>query len=333
MGGPSVGHDAVRFRVEDPERALHSVRLYQDIHRPRNGPPFDAGDGCWELELRRPQVDRMEYLLEVDGHMGPDPDNPLRAPGAFGDKSVIEFPGYAPPAWLNGSGPGGTLIHTSIRSRVLKTELPIILWSSEDADPRHAVPLVVAHDGSEYANLALLLSLLARHGPVRAALLDPAIDRNEIYSASATYARALSTEVLPALSHQAPASIRIGMGASLGALAMLHAQRLRPSSFGALFLQSGSFFRQRFDRQESGFTRFRRIARFVGEVLSATSTVAPIPITMTCGTVEENLTNNRAVAAALKRQGHPVHLQVNRDAHNYIAWRDCLDPHLIDLLR
>jgi enterochelin esterase-like enzyme len=333
MGGPSVGHDAVRFRVDDPERALHSVRLYQDILRPRNGPPFDAGDGCWELEFRRPQVDRMEYLLEVDGHMAPDPDNPLRAPGAFGDKSVIEFPGYAPPAWLNGAAPGGTLIHTSIRSRVLKTELPIILWSSEDADPRHAAPLIVAHDGSEYANLAGLLSLLARHGPVRAALLDPAIDRNEIYSASASYARALSTEVLPALSHHAPASIRIGMGASLGALAMLHAQRLRPSSFGALFLQSGSFFRQRFDRQESAFPRFRRIARFVGEVLSATSTVAPIPITMTCGTVEENLTNNRAVAAALKRQGHPVHLHVNRDAHNYIAWRDCLDPYLIDLLR
>jgi enterochelin esterase-like enzyme len=114
---------------------------------------------------------------------------------------------------------------------------------------------------------------------------------------------------------------------------MLHAQRLRPSSFGALFLQSGSFFRQRWDRQESGFPRFRRIARFVGEVLSAESTAAPIPVTMTCGTVEENLTNNRAVAAALKRQGHPVVLHVNRDAHNYVAWRDCLHPHLTDLLR
>jgi enterochelin esterase family protein len=333
MGGPSVRHDAVCFRVDDPEHGFDSVRLYQDIHRPRHGPPFDAGEGGWLLEFPRPQVDRMEYLIDVDGHMAPDPDNPLRAPGAFGDKSVIEFPDYEPPTWLNGTGPGGTLIHTSIRSRVLKTELPIILWSSEDVGARKASPLVVAHDGSEYANLASLLSLLARHGPVRAALLDPVIDRDEIYSASATYARALSTEVLPALSYQAPASIRIGMGASLGALAMLHAQTLRPSSFGALFLQSGSFFRQRWDRQESGFPRFRRIARFVGEVLSAQSTPAPIPVTMTCGTVEENLTNNRAVAAALKRQGHEVTLHVNRDAHNYVAWRDCLHPHLTDLLR
>jgi enterochelin esterase family protein len=256
----------------------------------------------------------------------------LRAPGAFGEKSVIEFPEYVPPAWLNGTRAGGSIIHTGIRSRVLRTEFPITLWTSEGAEPGRALPLIVAHDGSEYAKLASLLSLLARHGPIRAALLDPPDNRDEDYSASAHYARALSTEVIPALHHQAPASVRIGMGASLGALAMLHAQRLRPSSFSALFLQSGSFFRQRFDRQESGFPRFRRIARFVGEVLAATETAAPIPITMTCGSVEENLANNRAVAAALQRQGHPVRLHVNRDAHNYVAWRDCLHPHLTDLI-
>jgi enterochelin esterase-like enzyme len=332
MGGPTVGHDGVRFRVEDPERAFGTVRLYQELRRPRNGPPFDACEGGWELALARPAVDRMEYLIDVDGHMAPDPANPLHAPGAFGDKSVIEFPEYAPPAWLNGGGPGGSIIHTGIRSRVLRTEIPVMLWTSDGAQPGHALPLVVAHDGTEYANLASLLSLLARHGPIRAALLDPPGDRDEHYSASAHYARALSSEVVPALHHQAPASIRIGVGASLGALAMLHAQRLRPSTFGALFLQSGSFFRQRFDRQESGFPRFRRIARFVGEILAATGTAAPIPIAMTCGTVEENLANNRAVAAALQRQGHPVRLHVNRDAHNYVAWRDCLDPHLIDLI-
>jgi enterochelin esterase family protein len=332
MGGPDVGHDAVRFRVEDPEHAFGTVRLYQDIRRPRHGPEFDASDSGWVLDFVRPAVDRMEYLIDVDGHMAPDPANPHTAPGAFGDKSVIEFPGYVPPAWLNGTSPGGSIVHTDIRSRVLGTQLPVTLWASEGAAPGQALPLVVAHDGTEYANLASLLSLLARHGPIRAALLDPPGDRDEHYSASAVYARALSTELLPALHLQAPASIRIGMGASLGALAMLHAQRLRPSSFGALFLQSGSFFRQRFDRQESGFPRFRRIARFVGEVLAATTTAAPIPVTMTCGTVEENLANNRAVAAALQRQGHPVTLHVNRDAHNYVAWRDCLDPHLTRLI-
>ena len=54
------------------------------------------------------------------------------------------------------------------------------------------------------------------------------------------------------------------MGASLGALAMLHAHRMHPDLFGGLFLQSGSFFRQRLDRYERGFPRFGRISRFVG---------------------------------------------------------------------
>ena len=99
-----------------------------------------------------------------------------------------------------------------------------------------------------------------------------------------------------------------------------------------MFLQSGSFFRQRWDRLESGFTRFRRISRFVGTVLNAGPTPTPIPITLTCGAPEENLANNRAVAAALRRQGHPAALHVTRDAHNFVAWRDALDPHLVDLL-
>ena len=41
------------------------------------------------------------------------------------------------------------------------------------------------------------------------------------------------------------------MGASLGALAMLHAHVRHPKSFDGLLLQSGSFFRQRYDKQES----------------------------------------------------------------------------------
>jgi enterochelin esterase family protein len=57
-----------------------------------------------------------------------------------------------------------------------------------------------------------------------------------------------------------------------------------------------------------------------------------MPVTLTCGAPEENLANNRAVATALRRQGHAVTLNVNRDAHNYVGWRDALDPHLVDLL-
>ena len=266
----------------------------------------------------------MEYRFEADGDSFCDPQNPHRAPGAFGEKSVVEFPGYRAPAWLAAPDPGPA-VPVADHAR---------LWSPPDTDPRRPLPLLVAHDGSEYEQLSQLTRLIAhaiatnRIPPCRVALLD-APDRDEDYSASARYARTLAA-TLPQL---APATAHAGLGASLGALALLHARWLHPGAFGALMLQSGSFFRQRWDRQESGFPRFRRISRFVGTVLNASRAATPIPITLTCGAPEENLANNRAVAAALRRQGHDATLHVNRDAHNYVGWRDTLDPHLVDSAR
>jgi enterochelin esterase-like enzyme len=322
-GGPEVHADQVVFRLEDQD--FRSVRLQQELERPRSGPAFTRADGSghWRLAYRRAQVDRMEYRIEADGDSFCDPHNPRRAPGAFGDKSVVEFPGYKPPAWLTAPDPGPAR-QVAERTR---------LWSPPDTDPHVPLPLLVAHDGSEYERLAGLTRLVShaiatrRLPPCRVALLDPA-ERNEEYSASARYARTLAA----ALPQLAPATAHAGIGASLGALALLHARWLRPGAFGALMLQSGSFFRLRWDRQESGFPRFRRISRFVGQVLHAGPAVTPIPITITCGAPEENLANNRAVATALRRQGHAMTLHVNRDAHNYVGWRDTLDPHLVELL-
>jgi enterochelin esterase family protein len=321
--GPDVRADGVVFRLED--HGYSWVRLQQELQRPRSGPPLARADsdGHWELAYRRAQVDRMEYRFEADGNSFCDPHNPNRAPGAFGDKSVIEFPGYEPPAWLAAPDPGDA-VPIAERTR---------LWSPPGTDPRQPLPLLVAHDGSEYEHLSGLTRLIAhaiamrRVPPCRVALLDPE-DRDETYSASARYARSLAASI-PQL---APATAHAGIGASLGALALLHARWLHPGAFGALMLQSGSFFRQRWDRQEFGFPRFRRISRFVGQVLHAGPTAIPIPITLTCGAPEENLANNRAVATALRRQGHPAALHVNRDAHNYVSWRDTLDPHLVALL-
>lgn len=323
-----------------------AVKLHQEITRPRNGPPFSRIDGhTWELVFPRPQADRMEYEIEVvrpDGTSAVicDPANPLRAPGPFGEKSVVELPGYRAPSWLSSVAPEGTIAQSHLTSRILRVDLPALVWTPPDRNPAEPLPLLVAHDGLEYDALCRLTHLLAvavAHGqipPLRAALLGP-VQRNQIYSASAAYTRALAHEVLPRLEEIAPSpqgrSMRVGMGASLGALALLHCHRRYPASFGGLFLQSGSFFRQRFDKQEAGFVRFRRISRFVGQILAAESWPHAIPVTMTCGTAEENLFNNRATAAALRRQGYEVEFHEFRDAHNWVGWRDSLDPHLVDL--
>jgi enterochelin esterase family protein len=348
-GGPTILEETIRFTFPDPDRELRAVRLHQDLVRPRNGPEFVLlpRDRGWMLHFPRLDIGRMEYKLELTHPDGGsewlcDPWNPLRVGGAFGDKSVIEFPGYERPAWVDQESPAGDLQEFEIKSRAARARVHGILWTSHGAGADDELPLLIAHDGPEYAQLSLLTHFLdscvaeGRLPPMRAALIAPPADRNETYSASAAYARALAHEVLPRISEFAPTPhgrrMRAGMGASLGALSMLHIHRLYPATFGSLYLQSGSFFRQRFDKQESGFPRFRRIARFVGQVLTAQDWAHPIPVTMTCGTVEENLMNNLATSEALVRQGYDISFAQNRDAHNYTGWRDAFDPHLVDLL-
>jgi enterochelin esterase-like enzyme len=345
--GPAVSEQEVVFSVPDAGRALRAVNLAQEVQRPRLGPPFTRVVRRWELRFRRPEVDRMEYQLELVHRDGGrewinDPANALRAPGPFGEKSVVEFPEYRAPGWLEDDAPRGDSISLVLPSRALRADVPAIVWSSPGAEWGRPLPLLVVHDGPEtarYASLVRFLEVAVTRGdlrPFRAALLQP-VNRDQSYSASAAYARTLANELLPALQAYAPVPqrkrMRIGMGASLGALAMLHAHWSHPELFGGLFLQSGSFFRARWDRHERGFARFDRIARFVGKVLAGRDGTDPIPVTITCGTVEENLANNRAVAEALARQGYDVRLHVNRDAHNWVAWRDTFEPHLLELLQ
>ena len=339
---PTVVDGAIRFSVPH-EPGLRRVSLRHELTRPRVL-PFERRGATWELLLDPPAADRFEYLQEherVTGtQVGTDPANPLRAPGPFGEKSVVELPTYDPPAWVGGEvSQQGTLRELRLGSRRLRGGVGGLLWSAADADPAEPLPLVIVHDGPEYAEYTGLLRLfdhLVDFGDVpdfRAALLAPPGDRNEAYSASARYGNALAAELLPALAEEAPLSHEpVLVGASLGALAALHAHWLNPGAFAGLLLQSGSFFRRRLDGHESGFPRFDRITRFVGRVHGGRGYVARVPTVITCGAAEENLENNRALVAALGRQDWELRFVENRDAHTWTGWRDVLHPHLADLL-
>jgi enterochelin esterase-like enzyme len=350
--GPEVGAARVTFRVPDPDAALQEVRLYQEVQRPRVGPAFTRAEGAatWELDFPRPAVDRMEYQLalrypDAGPVLLPDPANPLRADGPFGEKSVIEFSGYQPPAWLAADRPPPSTTGLAVPSRVLGARVPVEVWRSPGGRrgrPGDPLPMLVVHDGPEYARYAALLDFLTvatadgRLPPMRAALLAP-VDRNEHYSASPAWSRALVSEVLPALGALAPTPpgrrYLVGMGASLGALATLAAARTAPASFGGLFLQSGSFFRPVADAHEADVPRFRRICRFVDDLAAGGGSAEPTSATLTCGTVEENLHGNRVVRDALAARGWRVALAEHRDAHNWVAWRDTFDPWLVGLLQ
>jgi enterochelin esterase family protein len=338
---PLVEGDSIILRLPDPDETLAGVRLATDRGFPVAAEAFARDGDGWRLRMPAPALDRFEYALAVQradgGHeQWTDPANPLRAPGAFGEKSVVQLPGYSPPAWLGAERVPGAIERLTVASSALGAELEVAIWRPRDARDDEPLPLLVAHDGPELDELARLTDHSAAHiasGALprhRVALVAPG-DRDQWYSASALYARTLATRVLPAIADAVAVRRPVGAGASLGALAMLHAHRRFPDAFAGLFLQSGSFFMPRFDAQESGFVRYRRIVRFV----RATLREAPrrtVPVAMTVGGLEENAADNRVMARALAAQGYPVALHEGRDLHNYTAWRDLWDPHLTRLL-
>ncbi len=345
VAGAWAGDATAVFRVADPEGRLADVRLYQEARVPGDRLGFRRGGDNWELVIGRPPVNRMEYLLELrypDGgrETVTDPANPLQAPGAFGPKSVLEFPEYAPPGWLTDPaepdpGRGETF---ELPVRALDGVIPVRTWVPADAADDEPLPLLVANDGPEYDALASLTRYLSagigrgQLPRLRAALLGPGA-RNRWYSANTRYARALRMVVIPALTERLATSVRVGMGASLGGLAMLHAHYRYPDAFDGLFLQSGSFFCPRFDSQERRFPYYQRITRFVAAVHGGERLARPVPVALTCGGIEENVQSNRLMTRTLQARGYPAELHEVPDMHNYTAWRDAFDPHLTRLLR
>jgi enterochelin esterase family protein len=212
------------------------------------------------------------------------------------------------------------------------------IWAAGSLQPHTPAPLLVVHDGPAYDAEAGLTSYLQDRAdsgalpPMRAALLR-APHRDRWYSANIDYAGALAADVVPALTAQWPTTRTLGVGASLGALAWLHAQSSYPEVVDGMFLQSGSYFRPETDPQESGFSEFPAIVGFVASVRRGSRTTRPVPTVLTGGRDEENLANNRRMARVLHRLGYPVRFAVVPGGHDYGSWRAAFDPHLPDLVR
>jgi enterochelin esterase family protein len=338
--GPRVGAHEIAFSLADPHHRLSGVQLVHHLDLP--GQPtrfrYDEPSGAWVLRLPRPPIHRMEYQLTLrypDGgeETTTDPTNPVLTPGVFGDKSVLVMPEYTAPGWLVGAPAWPVGTELSVASRVGPIEITV----RSPAAPTSRLLLV--HDGPEfdrYGALGTFAATMVRDGrvpPFHLALAAPG-PRDERYSANPGYATALTAAVLPELhSKLGTAGPVVVMGASLGGLAALHTQRRYPSSIGGLFLQSGSFFVPQYDECEASFPYYSRIIRYIAAVLRGTQPDGrAVPTVLTCGAVEENVHNNRLMAKTLRRQGYPAELHELPDTHNYVAWRDAFDPHLVELL-
>lgn len=330
--GPQVSSDHVRWQIP-VALAPDGVRLEVDWVLTAD-PEFELVGQHWTYRLERPAADRFDYrlVLRGSGTDGPvlDPTNPRWFPHPFGDRSEIQFPEYVPPAWL-GLAPGGRTDRLSLARGDLDRPVPTRLWAPAGLTPQEPAPLLVAHDGTDLAENGSLLTWAAHRAsdrPLRVALLDaPNGNRDRWYAANPSYARHLATVVLPALRDRVAVSAVIGLGASLGGLAMLGLQRGHPRAVDGLALQSGTFLTAELDPQEAGYGPFAQVCRAVTGYASQIP-MRTVPTLMTCGAIEENLANNRRMAEALAGQGYRVRWVVNPDAHTVIGWRDAWAPHL-----
>ncbi|TWP36538.1 alpha/beta hydrolase [Leekyejoonella antrihumi] len=320
----------MRLRLCDPDRSLRSVVLDSDGHTGR----CQWRAGWWSCDLGRLPVRRLEYRFAVtraDGRTSSELD-PLCTnvvDTAYGRKSVWQRADYDPPTWLAAPGVPGRLKHLELPSALTGT-LPVDLWVPHGLRRRTAAPLLWCHDGPEYAQRAALLQWAAAHiesgdlPPFRVALAGVR-SRMQWYSASPRYLRSvgLALDTLhERYAVRAPVAV---MGASLGGLTSLLVG-LGDVRVGAVLSQSGSFFDPMLDQDESQFRWFGRIAAAVRAVREAESTDRPLHIGMTVGRGEGNRADNDAMAADLRRLGHDVTLRHIPDLHNYVAWRDSLNP-------
>ncbi len=331
----------VRFRFHSEDPAVSAVALDCDGVVP-GARGFRREGESWVLDLPRPPLARIEYRFSVttgeDVAVVLDPDNPTTVSTAFGDRSVLELPGYDPPDWLSAPRREGRLVAMALAGET-DDEVPLTMWCPDGLADDEAAPLLVVHDGPEYdllAGITTYAGALVEDGrlPVhRVALVHPVV-RDAWYSGSPRYLRTIADAGLDRIADRyALRDPVVVMGASLGGLTALLLGLLGSPRVGGVFSQSGSFFQVRHDGAESDYRYFGRISRLVQAVLDTRHAEYPLTVGMTCGALEENVANNRDMAAALGRAGHEVDLHEVADLHNYTAWRDALDPGLTTVLQ
>ena len=301
----------------------------------------EPGGSLWRLRLRVPDRTRFEYKLDIDGHWAQDPMNPALATDPFGANSVCETFGYSAPDWVvpQPGIEGGELEETSIDSAAFGEPRRLGLYRPAGYSEDGEYPLVVIHDGFDYVDHAALLPILdnliaAGDLPPLVAALTESPDRMVEYVDDPRHAAFVSEDLLPAVESACAVSRsprrRVLMGASLGAVACLSIAARAPQVFDGVVLKSGSFI---FDPRllETRARLFRSIMEFIDGLSPEERLMHRAYVC--CGRFEGLVSENRRMAAFLRRAGVATRYAESRDAHHWHNWRDQVRDGLMWCLR
>jgi enterochelin esterase-like enzyme len=314
-----------------------AVDLEHWIHGLPESQPFErvAGTPLWHLSIDLPARSRIEYKIGVtrDGHRETilDPRNPKLAHDPFGANSVCHTAGYVTPEWSlrDPEARPGTFEELVVESEALGSvrTVPVYLPSRFRATRRY--PLLVVHDGRDYLEFSsmqtVLDNLITRLEvvPMIVAFSNPG-NRMREYAADVRHAVHLTEELLPTVRARYALldepSARGLMGASLGAVASLHAAWTHPGVWGRVMLQSGSFAFTDIGRTHRG-PAFEPVVAWVNRFRSDPGRSTE-RIHVSCGVYESLIYENRSLVPILQGAGLEVQYTEARDGHNWENWRD-----------
>ena len=294
-------------------------------------------DGRFEYKLAIGRDGREEWVL--------DPLNPATAEDPFGRNSVCRTHGYARPDWSEPQGaPTGRVAMLKVDSptfgetRAERVYLPPRLVPG--TRPRRPLPLLVVHDGhdfADYADLVTCLDNLIDRGdipPLVAAMIQSG-DRMAEYPRGRRHARYVVHELLPTLearfSLRADPASRVLLGASLGAVASLSTLFRYPGVFGGAVLNSGTFILDERALATRSHPVFHRAARLVAALKRAPA-LPPTRVYVSTGELEGLADENRALADFLDDHGVEVRFDSAWDGHHWHNWRDRLRDALMWVL-
>lgn len=340
---PVVGDGWALFLFVGP--ADH-VRLHRWISGLPSVRPFSRYDGTdvWTLVLEIEPKARMEYKLEVQrsdhAQLIRDPLNPDQARDPFGANSVVRGSCYVKPEWTDEhpTARPGTVVEHDLDSKALGGPRPYSVYLPARFREDRAYPLVVVHDGRDYVDFASLVTVLdnlihrLEIPPLIAALIQSP-NRLAEYGANPDHGRYLVDELVPDLESRyrlGPASRRVLLGASFGAVAALHTAWSHPGAFDKLLLQSGSFAFSDVGIHDMGPV-FDSVVEWMSRFRAAPGRPAQ-RIFLSVGVYESPVYFNRSILPVLQSTGAEVRLVEALDAHHWENWRDHLREGLTWLL-